>query len=409
MFPWGGVEKHIFELADYLKDVCHHNVFILTFKVDQTLLEVLPPEGYKKASNIQLDYKDLIKYNVYLIRLPKHLRILKFLGQITSTSILSIVLYRALVYLIRRKNIDIIYSCEPLAILATSFISFFNRNLRKNIGLIASIHSSWSFKSSLRRALASKSLRRFDKIVVSTIDITTYKRIREIVESKCHFIPNWIDIERFKPQPHLRNEARKLLNLSPSDIVILYNARLVPSKNPINVILAFKLLKNKEIEITNGKRSFKLVMIGAGELKHIVSFLACKLGLEKEVIILDSIPYFDYRYPYIYNIADIFVLVPKHTGFSITALEALASGLPVVYSSVTGVPQDIKNKIICADPDDPNNIMQKILLAYRYARQDNMLMDAVTLVRRRYSKAFVLHRLANVVTNNMCFRFNEKT
>jgi len=399
MFPWGGVEKHILELADYLKDVYHYNVFILTFKPDQTLLEVLPPEGYKKALNIQLNYKGLTKYNIYFIKLPKHLRILKFLGQFITTLVLSIILYRALIYLIKHKNINVVYSCEPLAILATSFISIFNRNLKKGVKLLASIHSSWSFKSSLRRALASKLLGKFDKVVVSTVDTTSYKRIREIVGSRCHFIPNWIDTKRFKPQ-HLRKEIRKLLNLSPDDIVILYNARLVPIKNPVNVLLAFKLLKDREIEITNGKRLFKLVIIGAGELEHIIASLVHKLGLEKDVIVLNPIPYFNDKYPLIYNIADIFVLVPKHTGFSITALEALASGLPVVYSCIAGVPQDIRNKIICARPDDPRDIAQKMLLAYRYASQNNILMDIVTLVRRRYDKDLVLHRLASIMMND---------
>jgi len=400
MFPWGGVEKHMLELADHLKDIYHHNVFILTFKTDQTLLEVLPPEGYKRISNIQLNYKDLIKYNIYVTKLPKHLRILKLLGQFMTTLVLSVTLYRALIYLIKHKNIDVIYSCEPLAILATSFISIFNRNLRKDLKLLASIHSSWSFKSSLRRAIASKLLRRFDKVVVSTIDTTSYKRIREIAGSKCHFIPNWTDTERFKLRHHLRNETRKLLNLSSGDIVILYNARLVPIKNPINVLLAFKQLKNREIEIANDKHSFKLIIIGTGELRHIITSLVHKLGLEKDVIILNSIPYFDDKYPLIYNIADIFVLVPKHTGFSITALEALASGLPVVYSCAAGVPQDIRNKIICAKSDDPRDIMQKMLLAYRYTRQSNILMDIVTLVKRRYDKALVLHRLASIMMND---------
>ena len=400
MFPWGGVEKHMLELADYLKDIYHQNVFILTFKIDRTLLEVLPPEGYKRASNIRLNYKDLIKYNIYAIKLPKHLRILKFLGHFMTTLVLSVILYRTLIYLIKHKNINVIYSCEPLAILAASFISIFNRNLRKEVKLLASIHSSWSFKSSLRRAMASKLLRRFDKVVVSTIDITSFKRIREITGSKCHFIPNWIDTERFSPRHHLRNEIRKLLNLCSNDIIILYNARLVPIKNPINVLLAFKQLKNKEIEITNGKHSFKLIVIGTGEFRHIITSLVYKLGLEKDVFLLNPIPYFDDKYPLIYNIADIFALVPKHTGFSITALEALASGLPVVYSCVGGVPQDIRNKIICANPDDPRDIMQKMLLAYRYTRQSNILMDIVTLIRRRYDKALVLHRLANIMMND---------
>jgi hypothetical protein len=61
LISWGGVEKHIFELADFLQFRLNKKTYILSLYPDKTLEEIMPPEGYKK-----LTYKNLYKEYINL-------------------------------------------------------------------------------------------------------------------------------------------------------------------------------------------------------------------------------------------------------------------------------------------------------------------------------------------------------
>jgi len=385
LIPWGGVEKHILELADFLQFRLKMKTYILSLYPDKTLDEIMPPEGYKKLPYEKLykEYTNLSrKYSIFLLELPSILLKIKYLRNVITIMIIFL-LYRNILSIVKQNNINIIYSCEPIPIIATYLFSILHRRLRRQMRLVASIHSSWAFKSIFRKAIARRILKNYDAIIVSTIDTTTFKRLYVLLPDRVYFVPNWIDTNRFRPSG-LRSDSSK--------VVLLYNARFVESKNPFAVVIAFASLKRK---IPN----LKLIMIGEGSLRDAILRLIRKLNIENDVALLDPIPSYSDTYPEIYTNADIFVLVPFHTGFSITALEALASGLPVIYSDVDGIPPDLRRYIISAK--GYNNINELIRLIkfvvdnlhhYKsYAR------DAVLYIKNRYEKYRVLSRLAQII------------
>jgi glycosyltransferase involved in cell wall biosynthesis len=385
LIPWGGVEKHILELADFLQIKLKMETYILSLYPDKTLEDVMPPEGFKDLpyENIYKEYKNISrKYNIFFTKLPSVLLKFKYLRNII-TIIVIFLLYRNILSIIKKYNINVIYSCEPIPIIATYLFSILHRRLRRGIRLVASIHSSWTFKSILRKAIARHILKNYDAIIVSTIDTTAFKRLHELLPDRVYFIPNWIDTNRFRPSG-LRNDSSK--------VVLLYNARFVESKNPLAVVIAFALLKRKIPGI-------KLIMIGKGSLRDVILRLIKKINIENDVVLVDPIPSYNDLYPEIYTHADIFVLVPFHTGLSITALEALASGLPVIYSDVDGIPPDLRGFIISVK--DYNNIDELIrtiefvvnnLLHFKsYARK------VVPYIKNRYEKYKVLPRLAQII------------
>jgi len=385
LIPWGGVEKHILELADFLQFRLKMKTYILSLYPDKTLEEVMPPEGYKDLpyENIYKEYNYISrKYNIFLLKLPSILLKIKYLRNVI-TIIIIFLLYRNILSIIKKNNINIIYSCEPIPIIATYLFSILHRRLRRRIRLVASIHSSWAFKSIFRKAIARRILKNYDAIIVSTIDTTVFKGLHELLLDRVYFVPNWIDTNRFRPSG-LRNDSSK--------VVLLYNARFVESKNPLAVVIAFASLKHKIPGI-------KLIMIGKGRLRDVILRLIRKLNIENDVVILDPIPSYSDIYPEIYTNADIFVLVPFHTGFSITALEALASGLPLIYSDVDGIPPDLRRYIISVK--GYNNI-DELIRAIKFV-VDNLhhyksyARDAVLYIKNRYEKYRVLSRLAQII------------
>ena len=385
LIPWGGVEKHILELADFLQFRLNKKTYILSLYPDKTLEEIMPPEGYNKLpyENLYKEYINLSKkYKVILLKLPTILLKTKYLRNV-NTIIIIFILYRKILSIVKQNNINIIYSCEPIAIIATYLFSILHSRLRRQIRLVASIHSPWTFKSVVRKAIARHILKNYDTIIVSTIDTTVFRRLYELLPDRVYFVPNWIDINRFSP-PDLRNDYSK--------IIILYNARFVEIKNPLPVVIAFLYLKNKI-------PGLKLIMIGEGRLKDVILRLTRKLNIENDVVLLKPIPSYSDAYPQIYTNADVFILVPFHTGFSITALEALASGLPVIYSDVDGIPPDLRRYIISVKGS--NNIDQ-LIKAIKFVI-DNLhyykshAKDALVNIKNRYEKYRVLPWLAQII------------
>jgi glycosyltransferase involved in cell wall biosynthesis len=326
--------------------------------------------------------------------LHKSLKILKIFVrfELFRDFILGLILSRSIRSVIRSENLNIIYACEPLSIIAARFLAP-KRTYITKVRRIAVIHSSWHFRSILRKILAKALLGNFDKIIVSTIDTTSYARIKEIQPKKCIFVPNWVDTDRFRPIFKEKKNLRKILKIgiNDNDIVILYNARLTFIKNPINVLLAFIYLKKKIGE------NLKMIILGTGILEKLISNIIYKFKLERDIILLKPFPYESEYYPLIYNISDIFVLVPYHTGFSITALEALASGLTVIYSNNLGIPPDIKKVLIQCNPRSVKDIIYKLTLAYNYVVKGCNNVNKYQKIVNRYDKKTVLNRLISII------------
>lgn len=141
-------------------------------------------------------------------------------------------------------------------------------------------------------------------------------------ESRCHVVPYGIDVEHFRSS--FAEEAATLREQAGRPL-ILGVGRLVYYKG-------FEVLIRSMREVDAG-----LVIIGEGPLHRQLEATARSEGVSDRVTILGGVP--DLR-PY-YQACDIFVLssVAKSEGFGIVQLEAMASGKPVINTSLpSGVP-----------------------------------------------------------------------
>jgi len=168
-----------------------------------------------------------------------------------------------------------------------------------------------------------------DKIVVVSNEIR-YRLINSIAipNKKIIVISNSVDTDLFKPNKELRNKKREELHISDKEILIGTIGRLSAVKNYNTLVYAMsKVLE----EVSN----VKLIFVGNGPQYHELKKKIEGLNLSSKVFILGQ----RLDIVELLNAMDIFVLPSFFEGISISILEAMSVGLPVIASNVGGNPE----------------------------------------------------------------------
>ncbi|MFH1867238.1 MAG: glycosyltransferase family 4 protein [Patescibacteria group bacterium] len=136
--------------------------------------------------------------------------------------------------------------------------------------------------------------------------------------------------EIFKTGPKPK-ELRTRLGLSDADQVVLFVGGL--DKAHFFKGVSTLLRAAQTLSVAN----FKLVIVGGGELLIFYRHQAEQLGLSNKVIFTGQVS--EEELSEYYRLADIFVLpsINQAEAFGLVILEAMASGLPVIASNLTGV------------------------------------------------------------------------
>ncbi len=161
-------------------------------------------------------------------------------------------------------------------------------------------------------------------------------------------IHNGVDIRKIKIlSKEERNILRDNYNLKTDDKVGIFVGRLAADKS-IDVLIKSWVYVSREIS------NAKLVIIGAGpkdkELKELVN----RLNMENKIMFTGGIDREKIISSGIYQIADIFISASKIENMSISILEAMASGLPIIAADMRGNAElvDMHNGMLIP-PDDP--------------------------------------------------------
>ena len=139
-------------------------------------------------------------------------------------------------------------------------------------------------------------------------------------------VPNGIDTSRFEPGARA-GSLRERLGLSAGAKIIGNVARLQDVKNHALLLEAFATLAGRIPDS-------HLVVVGEGPLRQELLESAVQLGIPERVHLIGAA---DDTAP-LYREFDLYVLPSKAEGTSMSLLEAMASGTPVVASAVGGTP-----------------------------------------------------------------------
>lgn len=166
-----------------------------------------------------------------------------------------------------------------------------------------------------------------------------------------------VDPQRFYPDDRKGQLLRKRLGITEDKIIILGVGRLVAKKG-------FKYLVEAAPWILQKNQQVVFVIVGDGDQKISIEDLISKYNLQQYFYLVGNISYKDL--PDYYNVADIFILpsIRDEQGNlddqSVSVIEAMSSGLPVVTTNFPGYQVVIKNEIngFLIPPKDISQITQ---------------------------------------------------
>jgi glycosyltransferase involved in cell wall biosynthesis len=160
--------------------------------------------------------------------------------------------------------------------------------------------------------------------------------------NKMHLIYHGIDLTSFPFKRCWRTKSSAEASSLAADglPLVLCVARLVPKKGLKDVISAGAILRLRGV-------SFRCAIVGEGPLRADLSRQIERLGLGEVVSLLGAMPH-DRLIP-IYQQASVFALSPQITedgdrdGIPNVIAEAMAAGVPVVSSRVSGIPELVEH------------------------------------------------------------------
>lgn len=164
-----------------------------------------------------------------------------------------------------------------------------------------------------------------------------------------HVIDMGVDMDRFRPSD--RGAARRAHGL-PEDVpVILSVGGLNERKNPLRLLQAFRMVQSRHPRA-------RLVFVGAGPQEAALRAGIRLEGLDDAVVLTGALP--------AASVAewmaacDLLALPSRVEPLGVVALEALASGRPVVATRIGGTAEVVGRAGVLIDPYDPRSIADGI-------------------------------------------------
>lgn len=340
---WGGAQRYVYDLATNLpKD--NFDVAVITGG-EGALVEKLHKAGIRTIS----------------------LKILQEKGGIFSVlfSLVNIRLLFLLIKLFRDERPDIIHlnssKVGGLGAIAAFFYKLYSRITSNQLPVTIFTVHGWPFKED--RPLPAQLLILFlswlstllhDRVIlINTGDLKSAEKF--VPREKRVLIFNGIEEISFLSRQEARSFfSQKIGNDIPENAILIgVSAELTRNKGLPYLIEALHLLKTK-----GAMQNVYTAVISDGADKEKLEKQIVARGLEKEIFLLGFIPNAK-RY---LTGFDLFVLPSLKEGLPYTILEAMAAGLPVVATSVGGIPDLIHHNEsgFLVPPKDPTRLADEL-------------------------------------------------
>lgn len=150
------------------------------------------------------------------------------------------------------------------------------------------------------------------------------------VDREVQVIPNFIDIERY----HGLFEQKLRDSYAPNgEKILVHTSNFRPVKRIEDILHAFAKLKEQ--------LPVKLLLIGDGPERSRVQQLCKELNTCDSVQLLGKLK----RPEKIMAISDLYIQASEHESFGLSALEAMACGVPVVSTDPGGIPEVVEHGV----------------------------------------------------------------
>ena len=209
-----------------------------------------------------------------------------------------------------------------------------------------------------------------------------------VLDDKIKIIPNGVDYEKFD---NLTMSKNLLKRIGTPQKVVLFVARLVKYKGAQHIIKAIP-------EIINDYRDTKFIFIGEdqGYKKELVQ-LAKRLDVSDKCVFSGKVYEKDLlKY---YSIADVFILPSIGEGFGLVALEAIASGIPVILADSGGLKHilsEIGGYPLDMTRDVPEQIAENVKNIFSNSNVDIEIEREKEVLKRDYTWGKVAEMTENV-------------
>jgi glycosyltransferase involved in cell wall biosynthesis len=186
----------------------------------------------------------------------------------------------------------------------------------------------------------------FEKILIQFIDyfLAATTDIKIFIHNKSKILNTKKGIILNKFQSNTTKQNPLFSNID--GISLLFTSRLVPNKNPITLIEAYKIAKKKIPKLN-------LIICGDGELMN-----ECKKNSDEDMYLLGFVK----NIPSFLKGADVFILAPDYEASPRSLMEAMAMGLPCIATKVGGIPDYLDETCgVFVEPKNPEMLAEKIV------------------------------------------------
>ena len=170
--------------------------------------------------------------------------------------------------------------------------------------------------------------------------------------------------------------------------IVLFVSELNPRKNVANLVRAFA-----QVRRSHGNPPCQLLLVGEKRDPAYYQQLVDLINQEhltSDVRFMGYVPSEDL--PAFYSAASVFAYVSLYEGFGLPAIEAMMSGVPVLASNRTSLPEVVGDAGVLVDPDDVSGMADGL----RALLADDALRSRLVAAGYKRSEMFTWERTAQI-------------
>ena len=255
----------------------------------------------------------------------------------------------ALRQLLVRGHYDVVHFHLPYAAaLGQLVVASVPRSVRP--GVVYTEHSLWDRARLANRALLRASMSRGERLVA--VSQASYDALPAPLRRRATIVVHGVDLSRsdslIARRAELRDGVRSELGVGDDELLFMTVANLRPEKGYDVLLTAARSIADNGLPI-------RIAAVGRGPLGTSLR------ARHRDLALGDRFQFLGQRDDVLQLLAgaDAFVLASLHEGLPVVLMEATSMGLPIVASSVGGVPQILEDGVdaLLVPPGDPGSLV----------------------------------------------------